>query len=263
MKELIDKKMYTFDDLLLIMRILRKECPWDKEQSHKSLLEPLLEETYELKNAILKEDILNMQEELGDVLLQVIFHAQIASEYDNFGMNDITTHLAKKLIFRHPHIFSTETAKNTEEVKQNWEALKQIEKGHETYTEALEDVPETLPALIRAMKIQKKASKIGFDWNEIDGVFDKLHEEIDELTLAFKEGENNEIEEEFGDLLFTMVNLSRFFKINPEFALTNAIEKFINRFRYIEFFANKSGRKMEKMTLDEMNTLWEKAKSCT
>lgn len=263
MKELIDKKLYTFDDLLLIMEILRKECPWDREQTHESLIEPLLEETYELKSAIVKKDTLNMEEELGDVLLQVIFHAQIARENNHFQINDITTHLAKKLIFRHPHIFSTETVRDSEEVKQNWEALKQIEKGQKNYTEALEDVPETLPALMRARKIQKKASKVGLDWDEIDGVFDKLHEEINELNMAFQEGENDEIEEEFGDLLFTMVNLSRFFKINPEFALTNAIEKFINRFRYIEFFANKAGRKMDEMTLEEMNTLWEEAKSCT
>lgn len=258
-----EKESYDFQDLRDIMHLLRQECPWDKKQTHESLQEPLLEESYELLHAIKNKDVENMKEELGDVLLQVLFHSELGEESGNFAMDEIMTGLANKLIYRHPHIFGDKNVKNSEEVKEQWDALKMKEKKQQNYTQTLTDVPDSLPALVRAMKVQKKASKVGFDHENKQQVLDKLEEELSEFKEECLKGDLSDIEEEFGDLLFSMVNLSRFFKINAEFALTNAIEKFINRFRYIEIFAIQAGRTLDNLTLEEMNTLWDQAKSCT
>lgn len=263
LEELKNKDFYTFQDLCNIMKILRKECPWDKDQTHESLVDPLIEEAYELKQAILNKDKENMCEELGDLLLQVVFHGVIGEESEAFGITDIITTLCNKLIYRHPHIFSDLSIEDAKDVESNWDALKMTEKKQESYTQVMEDVPKTLPALIRAYKVQKKASRVGFDWDEASGVFDKVNEELEEFKKACQTQNEDEIIEEFGDILFSAVNLSRFFHINPEFALTNAVEKFINRFRYIENFAKESGRSLEELTLEDMNHLWNEAKSCT
>lgn len=255
-------KKYTFEDLKQIMETLRSEqgCPWDREQSHESLLQYLLEETYEVIDAVKKNDMEHLCEELGDVLLQVMFHAQIASEKGQFQIDDVVDRICKKMIHRHTHIFSDEVAKTAEEVKQNWEKIKKLEKGFETQTEVLKDIPEVLPALVRATKVQAKASEVGFDWEGIEGPMEKLKEEWDELKEAYRSNQKDKIIEEYGDFLFSNVNIGRFLKINPEFALTKSIEKFINRFEYIERAAIQAGKHLNTMSLAEMDQLWEKAK---
>lgn len=257
------KESFVFEDLLEIMRILRKECPWDKKQTHLSLLEPLIEESYELKQAILNQDLKNTEEELGDVLLQVVFHTTIGQEEGHYDINSVITELCKKMIRRHPHVFKDTRVENEDQVLDNWDAIKLQEKKQKTQTESMLDVPDALPALIKAYKVQKKAAKVGFDWDHVDGIYKKIEEELAEVKDAKKNGSLDDIEEEIGDLIFSTVNLARFFEINPEFALTNAIEKFINRFRYIEYFATQTGKSLEDFTLDELNSLWERAKSCT
>lgn len=263
MTEWTTKDAFTFDELRQLMRILRQRCPWDHQQTHKSLLEPLIEECYELKQAIINEDLDNTEEEIGDVLLQVIFHSTIGEEEGTYSHESVITRLCKKLINRHPHIFGDADLQSSEQVKQSWDEIKLKEKKQGSQTEAMEDIPEVLPSLIRGMKVQKKAAKVGFDWPDESGIYDKIIEELEEVKVASQTGTREDLEEEIGDLIFSTVNLSRFFGINPEFALTNAIEKFINRFRYIESFAKNTGKSLEELTLDELNVLWKQAKSCT
>lgn len=261
-KDLENKK--DFKDLLDIMTILRSEngCPWDKEQTHESLKRYLIEECYEVIEAIDKQDDDGIIEELGDVLLQIVFHAQIGKENGYFNVNDILESICDKMINRHPHIFKKDVNVNSsEEVLSNWENIKKTEKGYYTYTEELQHVAKCLPALIRAEKVQKKAAKVGFDWHNVEPAMDKVLEELDEVKNVYKGNNRARILEEVGDLIFATVNVSRFLDIDPEFALNYTIDKFIKRFKYIEETAINKGLKIEKMSLEEMEDLWQQAKT--
>lgn len=231
------EKRYTYEDLLDIIAKLRGEngCPWDKEQTHESLTECLLEESYELVEAIQNKDIPNMQEELGDVLLQVVMHAQIAKENQEFTMEDVVHDIASKMVYRHPHVFGEMKDVNTaEDVLVNWEKLKQEEKKEVTPYEAMERVAKALPALTRSQKVYRKAKKAGLVKEEILDVLEEVKDRLETLENTLQTTENVQFDEEIGDLLLDIVNLSNFFNINAEFALTKSLEKFINRFRYIE-----------------------------
>ncbi|RTZ61369.1 MAG: nucleoside triphosphate pyrophosphohydrolase [Gammaproteobacteria bacterium] len=249
------EKCYTFEDLKEIMKELRQKCPWDRKQTHESLKKYLLEETYEVLDAIDRKDWQALKEELGDLLLQPIFHARIAEEQGKFNIDDVIDHLCRKLIERHPHVFGEEKANSAEEVLKNWEKRK-LEKRNSV----LEGVPKAMPALMRAEKLQKKASKVGFDWKNLSQVEEKVKEEWKEFWQALKEGKKEKIEHEFGDLLFALVNLARFLKIDPEQALQKANERFIKRFSYVEKRVKESGKKWEEFTLEELDRLWEEAK---
>ena len=235
-------------------------CAWDKEQTHESIIPNFLEETYEVIEAIQNKDIKGIEEELGDVLLQVVFHSQIAKEANHFTIDDVIDGIAAKLIYRHPHIFGKEEAKTPEEVEDKWEKRKKQEKNISSQTEVLQGVPKILPALMRAYKVQKKAADVGFDWEDYQPIKDKIYEELEELEQEIAGNNQEKLEEELGDVLFSLVNLSRFLKINPEFALTKSVKKFINRFRYIEQMASQQGLQLEEMKLEEMDKLWEDAK---
>ncbi len=255
------EKQYTFSDLCHILEVLRGEngCPWDKVQTHESLREAMLEEAYEAVDAIDRKDHANLCEELGDVLLQVVFHANLAAEEGIFTMDDVLRGICEKMIYRHPHIFADAKADTPEEVLENWEALKKKEKHQTTQGQIMEAVPNALPALTRAKKIQKKAADVGFDFYSYGGAVEKVEEEWQEF-LQEMGGEQKRLEEEFGDLLFAMVNVARFFKINPEFALTKATKKFINRFEYVENSVLSAGKSLESQTQEELDRLWEEAK---
>ena len=255
----MEKRMDTLEDLVRIIRILRSEngCPWDKVQTHESIRMDMLEEAYEAADAIDKKDMKNLCEELGDVLMQVVFHAEIETEQGGFTMADVIQ--GEKMVYRHPHVFGNGKADTAEEVLVNWEELKKKEKQQETQTEVMRSVPDALPALIRARKVQKRAADVGFDFPVTANAMQKVYEEVQELEQAVQE--NGEIEEEFGDILFALVNISRFLKINPEFALTKAIKKFINRFEYIEKSALSEGKALSEMSLEEMDLLWNEAKT--
>lgn len=252
---------YSFEDFLEIVARLRSEdgCPWDKVQTHESLREALLEEAYEAIEAIEKKDTKNLCEELGDILLQVVFHADIEKDAGNFDMTHVIDGICQKMIYRHPHIFGTAKASTPEEVLEQWEMLKKEEKKQKTQTEILKSVPEALPALMRAKKVQKKAADVGFDFPKTEDAMEKVFEECKELWDEIK-CNGSGVEEEFGDLLFSLVNISRFLKINPEFALTNAIKKFINRFEYVEKSALSEEKSLSDMTLEELDLLWDKSK---
>ena len=237
------------------MKELRQKCPWDKKQTHESLKRYLLEETYEVLDAIDRKDWEALKEELGDLLLQPVFHAKIAEENGKFNIDDVIDHLCRKLIERHPHVFGEEKADSAEEVLKNWEKRK-LEKRNSV----LEGVPKAMPALMRAEKLQKKASKVGFDWKEPSQVEEKVKEEWKEFWQALKEGKKKKIEHEFGDLLFALVNLARFIKIDPEQALQKANERFLKRFSYVEKKVKESGKKWEEFTLEELDKFWEEAK---
>ncbi|WP_297197150.1 nucleoside triphosphate pyrophosphohydrolase [uncultured Flavonifractor sp.] len=254
------KDSYNVQDLEEIVRILRAPggCPWDAEQTHASIRRNFLEEAYEAVEAIDEQNPEHLKEELGDVLLQVLFHARMEQEAGRFGLDDVADGICKKLIYRHPHVFGDVAVSGTGEVLTNWEELKRKEKGQATNTDALEAVARSLPALWRAEKVQKKAKKAGFDWPDISGALDKLSEELSELKQAVAQGTN--VEEELGDLLFSAVNVSRFLKADPEDALNGATDKFIGRFRKVEAQAAAQGRSMEGMTLEELDKLWECAK---
>jgi len=200
-------------------------------------------------------------EELGDLLLQIVFHAQIASEDNEFDINDVITGICRKMVQRHTHVFGTDKADTAEEVLANWEEIKKKEKGMESQTEVLKSVPSNLPALMRSYKVQQKASQVGFDWKDIDSVFEKVYEEINELRDVYKSKDVERINDELGDVLFSIVNLSRFLKVQPELALMGSVNKFIERFEFIEKEAAKSGRTLSEMSLDEMDELWNKAKT--
>jgi tetrapyrrole methylase family protein/MazG family protein len=253
---------YTFEELLKIMDILRSEqgCPWDREQTHQSIKNDTIEEAYELVEAINNNDDENMREELGDLLLHIAFHIQIAKEEARFDENSVLQGIIEKMIRRHPHVFENENAENAEEVLRQWDEIKKIEKNHSTTTDVMRSVAKALPALTRASKIQKKAAKVGFDFLDEEQMMDKLDEEIQEMKEAVQKKNITLIEEEIGDMLFQIVNLSRFFGLNAENTLTNATEKFINRFEGIEEIANKQERAMDALSLNEMNELWEVVK---
>ena len=251
---------YGVEDLLHIMELLRapEGCPWDQEQTHQSIRRNMLEEAYEAVEAIDEEDPEHLKEELGDVLLQVVFHACMAAEEGLFTFDDVVDGVAKKMVFRHPHVFGTVRAEDSVQALDTWDAQKREEKAQRTATDTLEAVARSLPALWRAEKVQKKAKKAGFDWPDVSGALDKLSEELEELKTAVAEGTN--VEEELGDLLFSAVNVSRFVKVDTEEALNGATDKFIGRFRKVEEEAARQGRALEGMSLAELDKLWEHAK---
>ncbi len=246
----------NFADLVQIMRELRGEngCPWDKEQTHESLRKYLIEEAYEVIEAIDRKDEEALKEELGDVLLQVIFHAQIAEERGSFDIADVLKSLASKLRSRHPHVFGNEDFETPEEVLRNWEKLKTREKKKGL----LEGVSPTLPALIYSYQLQERAARVGFDWKKAQDVWEKVEEEISELKEAVDRGRG--VEHELGDLLFSLVNLSRHLGEDPELALKKACERFLSRFSYMEKEAEKEGKHLSELSLEEMDKLWEKSK---
>lgn len=251
-----------FYDLLQVMERLRGEngCPWDIEQTHESLKKCLIEECYETIEAIDKEDDNMLIEELGDVLLQVVFHAQIGKDEGYFNINDVINAITSKLIKRHPHIFSDTKVEGSEEVLQNWDEIKKEEQGHKTHTDILKHVPKNLPSLMRAEKVQKKAAKVGFDWNDVEPALDKVLEEYYEVKDVYKSKNQSKILEEIGDLIFATVNVARFLDIDPENAVNYTIEKFIKRFKFIEDSALEKGMSLESMTLEQMDELWNEAK---
>ena len=254
------KNSYGVNDLVDIVRILREPggCPWDREQDHHSIRRNLLDEAYEAAEAIDEDDPEHLQEELGDVLLQVVFHAQMEQEAGRSDLDAVADGICKKLIYRHPHVFGDTSVSDSSEVLQNWEELKRKEKHQETAADSVDSVAKSLPGLWRAEKIQKKARKAGFDWLDVSGALDKLCEEVEELKSAIAQDTN--IEEELGDLLFAAVNVSRFVKVDPEGALDGACEKFARRFRQVEEMATKNGQALEHMSLTEMDKLWETVK---
>jgi MazG family protein len=246
-----------FDEFVSIVKRLRNECPWDMVQTHSSIRGGLLEETYEVLEAIDSENPEELKKELGDVLLQVVFHSNIAEGNGDFKLADVIKFETEKMIRRHPHVFGDVKISGSEEALTSWEKIK----NQEGRSSALEGVPKELPALLKAYRIQEKASKVGFDWKDINPVFDKITEEINELKVDIDNKEpQKKIEEEFGDLLFSLVNYARFIKVNPEDSLREASEKFMRRFTQVEKYAMDSGRKMEEMTLEEMDEIWDKVK---
>ena len=260
MVEFTLKDRYTYEDLLEIMRILRSPegCVWDREQDHKSIRRSFIEETYEAVEAIDNEDPVLLQEELGDVLLQVVFHAQIEAEAGRFTMDDVADGVCKKMIYRHPHVFGSVEVKNSDEVLTNWDALKQKEKHQKSTTDALESVARSLPGLIRAEKVQHKAAKVGFDWDDVSGALEKVREETAEVARAV--AGDGDPSEELGDLLFAAVNVARFLKTDPEEAISRTTDKFIRRFAQVEQAARDAGKDLADMSLAEMDALWDAAK---
>lgn len=258
----MDKK-YDFNDLCEIMKTLLGEngCPWDKKQNHDTLKQYIIEECYEAVEAINNKDYDNLAEELGDILLQVVFNSELADMNGKFDIYDVINGICLKMIRRHPHVFSDVKADTEEKVLKNWEEIKREEKKPKNAVCCLKEVPKSLPALIRAQKVQAKASEYGFDFENIEEIFKKLDEEKKELIESYKSGKKGDIFAEFGDLLFTAVNISRFLSINSELALTNATEKFINRFEYIETAAFVAKKTFKQMSLYEMNVLWNESKS--
>ena len=248
-----------FEQFVEIVRRLRRECPWDREQTHESIRHSLLEEAYEVVESIDQKHLEDLKKELGDLLLHVVFHASIAEQAKEFTLREIIESISAKLVRRHPHVFGETQVKDAHEVKRNWEALKLTE-GRSSL---MDGVPKELPALLRAFRLQDKASKLGFDWKDKDEVWKKVEEETNEFHRAVDKDsrENKEkIEQEFGDLLFALVNYARFIGVNPENALRSSVEKFIERFRYIERSLKEQGKDIRRSNLEEMDRLWEQAK---
>ena len=256
------KDRYNIDDLISIVSVLRAPggCPWDREQTHQSIKKNFIEETYEVVEAINKDNPDMLREELGDVLLQVALHCEMEREKGSFDFDDVANDIVQKLVIRHPHVFGDVVAKNTGEALDSWDSVKQKTKGQTTQTESMLSVPRELPALMRAQKIQHKASKIGFDWENADGAFSKLCGEIDELKMAMSHHSQAEIEDEFGDVLFSCVNISRFLNVDSEEALTFATDKFLNRFQIVEQLAKEKNINMKDAPLSVLDSLWDEAK---
>ena len=254
----MEKKLKQFGRLLEIMDELREKCPWDREQTIESLRHLTIEETYELGDAILKNNLQELKKELGDLLLHIIFYSKIADEQKAFDIGDVIESLCEKLIFRHPHVFGTVEANDSTKVAQNWEALKLKEKGREK--RVLEGVPPSLPAMVKANRIQDKARGVGFDWEEREQVWDKVKEELDEFETVARSGNQKEMEKEFGDLLFSLINASRLYHIDPEAALERTNQKFIKRFNFLEERTLRQGISLHDMSLAEMDVIWEEAK---
>jgi XTP/dITP diphosphohydrolase len=253
----IKDKLQAFERLLNIMDELREKCPWDREQTFESIRNLTIEETYELADAILQEDKKEIKKELGDILLHIVFYAKIGSETKDFDIKDIIDALCEKLIFRHPHVFGNVDVKNNSEiVKENWEELKQKE-GNKS---VLSGVPGSLPALIKANRVQEKVRAVGFDWDIKEQIWEKVHEELNELKEEVKVNDQEKIENEFGDLLFSIVNAARLYGVDPETALERTNLKFIKRFNYLEKRTIKKGRSLKEMNLEEMNEIWEESK---
>jgi tetrapyrrole methylase family protein/MazG family protein len=251
-------KGMEFDELVRIMEALRKGCPWDRQQTHRSLKPYLIEEAYELVEAIEAEDPARMKEELGDLLLQVLFHSELARERGDFDIGDVITAIGEKMIKRHPHVFGTEVFTTPEEVVGQWEERKR-EEG-KLRKSLLEGVPRSMPSLLRAHRLQARAARAGFDWKRTEDVMEKLDEELSEFREAVRSGEEGRMEDELGDVFFVLVNISRFIGVSPEDALAGTIGKFMDRFRYMEEQAKQRGKKLGDMSLEEMDALWEEAK---
>ncbi len=250
-------QLEAFDRLLTIMDELRAQCPWDQKQTMQTLRHLTIEETYELGDAILEEDLVEVKNELGDLLLHIVFYAKIGSETNDFDVADVCNSICEKLINRHPHIYGDVKVKDEEEVKQNWENIK-LKEGKKS---VLEGVPNGLPALVKANRIQDKVAGVGFDWEKPEQVFEKVQEELAELKEEVIAGNADKVESEFGDVLFSMINYARFLNVNPENALERTNKKFINRFQYLESKAKETGKSLKDMTLGEMDVYWEEAKS--
>jgi XTP/dITP diphosphohydrolase len=252
-----EEQLNAFSRLLDIMDEIREKCPWDKKQTLQSLRHLTIEETYELGDAILDNDLPEIKKELGDLLLHIIFYAKIGSETNNFDIADVANGISEKLIHRHPHVFGDKKVNSVEDVEKNWEMLK-LKEGKKS---VLEGVPKSLPAMIKASRIQDKASCSGFDWEEPDQVFDKVKEELYELSSEINRGHKKNIESEFGDVLFSLINYARFIDVDPESALERTNKKFIKRFQFIEEAAKKEGKQLTDMSLAEMDVHWEKSKT--
>jgi len=249
-------QLQAFDRLLTIMDELRAQCPWDKKQTMESLRPLTIEETYELGDAILDNDLEEVKKELGDVLLHLVFYSKIGSEKKSFDIADVCNSICDKLIHRHPHIYGDVTVKDEEEVKRNWENLK-LKEGKNS---VLEGVPKSLPALVKATRIQDKVAGVGFDWEQPEQVWEKVEEELEEFKIEVARNDKDAMENEFGDVLFSLVNYARFLKINPENALERTNKKFKSRFEYLEVKANHLNKELQDMTLAEMDVFWEEAK---
>ena len=251
-------KIAPFDRLLNIMDELRKKCPWDQKQTMESLTHLTIEETYELVDSILDKDMSEVKGELGDLLLHIVFYSKIASETNDFDINDVINSICDKLIQRHPHVYGNQIIKNEEDVKRNWEKIK-LKSGKKS---VLQGVPKSLPAMVKATRIQEKVKGVGFDWDNKEQVFEKVKEEFSELHLEIKRTDNQEkIEKEFGDVLFSMINYARFIGVDPETALERTNKKFISRFNYLEQEVKKNKLDLMKMTLEEMDLIWDKSKT--
>jgi XTP/dITP diphosphohydrolase len=258
-----EEQLKAFDRLLTIMDELREQCPWDKKQTIESLRYLTIEETFELSDAIVEKNMNEIKKELGDILLHMVFYARIASETNDFDIADVLNSLCEKLIHRHPHIYGEVKVENEEDVKKNWEQIKLKEKGGNKTT--LGGVPKSLPAMVKAMRIQEKAKGVGFDWEKKEQVWEKVEEELNEFKSEFNIGDEKNInkekaEGEFGDLVFSLINYARFLDINPEDALERTNKKFIKRFNYLEENAKKDGKELSKMSLEEMDKYWNEAK---
>ena len=256
----VRKPQYGYEDLLEIIRLLRSEdgCPWDKAQTHQSIRRGLLEEAYEAAEAIDNDDPVLLKEELGDVLMQVVFHADIESDAGRFTIDDVCDGVVKKLLFRHPHVFGSECEDSPESVLVSWDKLKRQEKGQKTVADSMDSVARSLPGLWRAEKLQNKAASAGFEWPAVQGALDKLEEEVAELRRAVEEG--GDVPEELGDVLFAAVKVGRFCACDPEDAVNGTCEKFIRRFRAVENGAAAQGREVSQLSLEEMTALWNEAK---
>lgn len=254
-----DEQLKAFDRLLTVMDELREKCPWDRKQTFESLRQNTIEEVYELASAIVKGDKTEVSKEVGDVLLHVVFYAKIGSEDGDFDIADVCNRLCDKLIFRHPHVYGEATAQSAGDVSRLWEQVKQKEKdGNKT---VLSGVPQSLPSLIKAYRIQDKARNVGFDWTRREDVWDKVHEEVDELRAELEKEDMENSTNEFGDFLFSLINASRLYGINPDNALERTNRKFISRFTYVEQRVKEQGRELKNMTLAEMDALWNEAKA--
>ena len=255
----MEEKLKAFQRLLKVMDELREKCPWDKKQTFESLRANTIEECYELVDAIMKQEKVEIKKELGDVLLHIVFYSKIASETNDFDIADVCNSLCDKLIFRHPHVFGEGAAKTAGEVEQTWEQIKRKEKdGNKT---VLSGVPDALPALIKSYRIQDKARNVGFDWKEKEQVWDKVKEEFDELKVEIDHMDAEKMEEEFGDLMFSMINAARLYHLNPDTALESTNAKFKERFTYVELKSKEQGRDLKDLTLAEMDALWNEAKT--
>ncbi len=254
-----EEKLEAFGRLLDVLDRLRKECPWDKKQTNESLRPNTIEETFELADALLKNDKENICEELGDVLMHMIFYSKIGEEKEDFDIADVCNHEADKLIFRHPHIYGDSTAETSDDVLKNWEQIKLKENGGKK--RVLSGVPDSLPSLIKAYRVQDKARNVGFDWTDRKDVWKKVHEELNELEAELEREDKDRSTRELGDFLFSVINAARLYKLNPDNALEYTNQKFIRRFNYIEEHSIRAGKPLTEMSLEEMDKLWEEAKS--